>query len=96
MTITIRGTVYDTATGNGVGGVPVSNGEAVIRTDSAGRYTLPVEPAGHRFITVTVPDCYRPQEHLLLPCPRLFPAVLPTMLTSRSSRRRSVPAASFP
>ena len=62
MTFTIRGTVYDTATGNGVGGVPVSNGEAVIRSDSAGRYTLPVEPASHRFITVTVPDRYRPQE----------------------------------
>ena len=62
MTITISGTVYDTATGNGVGGVPVSNGEAVVRTDSVGRYALPVEPAGHRFITVTVPDRYRPQE----------------------------------
>ena len=61
MTITIRGAVYDTATGNGVGGVPVSNGEAVVRTDSAGRYALPVEPASHRFITVTVPDRYRPQ-----------------------------------
>ncbi len=61
MTITIRGTVYDTATGGGVGGVPVSNGEAVVRTDSAGRYTLPVEPAIHRFITVTVPDRYRPR-----------------------------------
>ena len=61
MTITIRGTVYDTATGAGVGGVPVSNGEAVVRTDSAGRYTLPVEPGSHRFITVTVPDRYRPR-----------------------------------
>ncbi len=61
MTFTIRGTVYDTATGGGVGGVPVSNGEAVVRTDSAGRYTLSVEPAIHRFVTVTVPDRYRPQ-----------------------------------
>ncbi len=61
MTITIRGTVYDTATGTGIGGIPVSNGEAVIRTDSAGRYALPVELASHRFITVTVPDRYRPQ-----------------------------------
>ena len=62
MTFTIRGTVYDTATGNGVGGVSVSNGEAVVLTDGAGHYALPVEPASHRFITVTVPDCYRPQE----------------------------------
>lgn len=59
MSLTIRGTVYDTATGGGVGGVPVSNGEAVVRTDSAGRYALPVEPGSHRFITVTVPDRYR-------------------------------------
>ena len=61
MNFTIRGTVYDTATGGGVGGVPVSNGEAVVRTDSAGRYALPAEPGSHRFITVTMPDRYRPQ-----------------------------------
>ena len=61
MTFTIRGTVYDTATGNGVGGVSVSNGETVVLTDGAGHYALPVEPASHRFITVTVPDRYRPQ-----------------------------------
>ena len=62
MTFTIRGKVYDTATGGGVGGVKVSNGETVVLTDGAGHYALPVEPASHRFITVTVPDRYRPQE----------------------------------
>ena len=61
MTITIRGTVYETVTGDGVGGVSVSNGEAVVLTDGAGHYALPADPASHRFITVTVPDRYRPQ-----------------------------------
>ena len=51
----------------GSAGVPVSNGEAVVRTDSAGRYALPVEPGSHRFITVTVPDRYRPQEAFFHP-----------------------------
>ncbi|MAG35935.1 MAG: hypothetical protein CL878_06795 [Dehalococcoidia bacterium] len=61
MAFTICGTVCDTATGSGVGGVSVSNGETVVQTDSEGRYSLPVEPECHRFVTATVPDRHRPQ-----------------------------------
>ncbi|MDE2890729.1 MAG: PQQ-binding-like beta-propeller repeat protein [Gemmatimonadota bacterium] len=62
MTIPIEGQVRDATSGTGLEGVPVSNGEHVVRTDSAGRYALEVSPGGNRFVFVTVPDGFRPGE----------------------------------
>ena len=62
MTITIEGQVRDASTDRAIENVPVSNGEHVVRTDSAGRYALEISPGGHRFVFVTVPDGFRPGE----------------------------------
>jgi hypothetical protein len=55
---TVQGVVYDDRNGNGareageagVRGVGVSNGREVVRTDSAGRYELPLEPDSIVFV----------------------------------------------
>ncbi|MDE2999524.1 MAG: PQQ-binding-like beta-propeller repeat protein [Gemmatimonadota bacterium] len=62
MTIPVKGRVRDATSGTGLEGVPVSNGEHVVRTDSDGRYALDISPGGHRFVFVTVPDGFRPGE----------------------------------
>ena len=62
MTIPIEGQVREASSGRAIENVPVSNGEHVVRTDSAGRYALEISPGGHRFVFVTVPDGFRPGE----------------------------------
>ncbi len=62
MTIPIEGQVRDASSDRAIENVPVSNGEHVVRTDSAGRYALEISPGGHRFVFVTVPDGFRPGE----------------------------------
>lgn len=62
MTIPIEGQVRDASSDRAIENVPVSNGEHVLRTDSAGRYALEISPGGHRFVFVTVPDGFRPGE----------------------------------
>lgn len=62
MTIPIDGQVRDASSGRAVENVQVSNGEHLVRTDSAGRYALEISPGGHRFVFVTVPDGFRPGE----------------------------------
>jgi len=55
---TISGTVYENRSGGlrrqptdpGLAGVLVSNGREVVRTDAAGRYTLPIEDEGIVFV----------------------------------------------
>lgn len=62
MTIKVEGQIRDVSSKRGLEGVPVSNGESVVRTDAAGRYALEISPGGHRFVFVTVPDGFRPGE----------------------------------
>lgn len=55
--ITASGHVLDSATGNGIGGVTVSDGYTCCSTDSEGAYSMEVNPAT-RYITVTIPSAY--------------------------------------
>src|SRR6059058_2568705 len=48
---TARGTVFDADTsGRGIPGVMVSNGSDVVKTDEAGRWSLPVSPGDSLFV----------------------------------------------
>ena len=58
MTVRVTGTVLDER-GEGVPGVPVSNGEFVVRADARGRYDIDAEQGSHSFIAVSVPDTHR-------------------------------------
>ena len=60
MQANVTGRVYDVRSGDALSGVLVSNGEDVVRTDSAGRYRLSVEAEAQRFVFVTVPSGCRP------------------------------------
>jgi outer membrane protein assembly factor BamB len=60
MVIPVAGRVFDEASGRGLGGVLVSNGELVTRTGDDGDYALEIALDAHRFITVTTPRGYRP------------------------------------
>ena len=53
----LRGIVADEA-GRGIAGVPVSNGELIVPTDSSGSYEIEGRPGIHRFLTISVPDGY--------------------------------------
>src|SRR5688572_10845391 len=64
MVIRVAGRVYDGASGRGLGGVLISNGEWVGLTDDDGRYALELVPGAHRFVVVTVPSGYRAQGSL--------------------------------
>ena len=55
----IRGVVRDNRNHEGIGGVAVSNGESVVRTEANGSYRIPFRPGTHRFIWLTVPDNHR-------------------------------------
>ena len=59
MTLQIEGRVREAGSGRGLENVCVSNGEHVARTDAGGRYGLEIEPGGHRFVWVSVPDGFR-------------------------------------
>ena len=50
MAIHVYGRVRDASSGRAIENVPVSNGEHVAPTDSAGRYALEISPGGHRFV----------------------------------------------
>jgi len=67
MTISIQGRVLNTCSKSCIGNVQVSNGEAIVQTDADGRYTLQVSPQQHRFVFVTVPDGFRPNETFFQP-----------------------------
>lgn len=56
------GRVYAAAANEGIAGVSVSNGDAIVRTDSEGRYSLPIDPQQDRYVFVSVPAGYRPQD----------------------------------
>ena len=60
MSLSIQGTIYDASTLSGIAGVLVSNGEAVVSADGKGQYSISIQPGTHRFVTITVPDNYRP------------------------------------
>ena len=65
----VRGRVYDAASNAGIEGVPVSNGDIIMRTDSDGSYSLTVDPQQDRYTFISVPAGYRPQDqfYALLP-----------------------------
>lgn len=67
MPIQIQGKVREAFSGHGLGNVSVSNGEAIVQTDSLGRYTLQVEPEQHRFVFVTAPDGFKPSDTFFRP-----------------------------
>ncbi len=56
----VSGRVLNTATGIGIAGVCVSDGEHVVLTDECGEYHLDAMPTSHPFIVVTAPSGYRP------------------------------------
>ena len=58
----IRGRVYDAASNRGIGEVSVSNGDTIVQSGSDGRYSLAIEPQQDRFVFISVPEGYRPQE----------------------------------
>ena len=58
MAVRVTGTVLDER-GRGVPGVPVTNGEVVVRADARGRYEIDAEPGSHSFIALSVPDTHR-------------------------------------
>ena len=61
-TSSVSGRVYAVDSGEGIGGVPVSNGDAIVQTASDGRYTLAIDPQQDRYVFITVPAGYRPRE----------------------------------
>ncbi len=58
----LTGRVYDAASDSGIGKVSVSNGDAIVQTDPDGRYSLDVDPQQDRYVFISVPAGYRPQE----------------------------------
>lgn len=58
----VSGRVYDAATQRGIVEISVSNGDAIARTDADGRYSLVIDPSLDRYVFVSVPAGYRPQE----------------------------------
>ena len=52
----ITGTVREADGGQGIPGVGVCNGESFVRTGDDGCYELDVEPGGHAFVWVCLPD----------------------------------------
>ena len=58
----VSGRVYDAAAQRGIAGISVSNGDAIVRTDTDGRYSLVIDPSLDRYVFVSVPAGYRPQE----------------------------------
>ena len=58
MAVRVTGTAFDER-GEGVPGVPVTNGEVVVRADARGRYEIDAEPGNHSFIALSVPDTHR-------------------------------------
>ncbi len=65
--VEVTGHVREVVSGHGLGGVAVSNGEAIVVTDADGRYRLSIEPAVHRFVFLTVPDAFHPEGIFYLP-----------------------------
>ena len=58
----LDGRVYESDSGDGIGGVSVSNGEAIVQTASDGRYTLEIDRQRDRYVFVSVPSGFRPQK----------------------------------
>lgn len=58
----VSGRVYDAAENRGIAGVSVSNGDAIVRTNTDGRYSLDIDPHEDRYVFITVPMGYRPSE----------------------------------
>jgi outer membrane protein assembly factor BamB/predicted MPP superfamily phosphohydrolase len=55
----VRGRIIDSATGRGLHGVAVCNGEAIVSTNEDGSFVVAIQPDVHRFIFVTVPAGFR-------------------------------------
>ncbi len=86
---TVGGRVYDADGGAGIGGVLVSNGDAVVQTAADGRYTLDVDPQQDRCVFITVPAGYRPQERFYaLLSEHSTPAALDFPLRAEPERAR--------
>jgi outer membrane protein assembly factor BamB/predicted phosphodiesterase len=58
----INGRVYDASSSRGIEEISVSNGDSIARTDADGRYSLAIEPLQDRYVFISVPEGYRPQE----------------------------------
>ena len=58
----ITGRVYDASSNRGIEEISVSNGDSIARTDADGRYSLAIEPQQDRYVFISVPEGYRPQE----------------------------------
>ena len=58
----IKGRVFDAASNRGIEGVSVSNGETITQSGSDGRYSLAIDPQQDRYVFISVPAGYRPQD----------------------------------
>ena len=58
----INGRVYYSSLNRGIEGISVSNGDAIVQTGTDGRYSLAIEPEQDRYVFISVPEGYRPQE----------------------------------
>ena len=56
----VHGRILDFATGRGLPGVAVCNGESIVPTGEDGSFVVPILPDVHRFIFVSVPAGFRP------------------------------------
>jgi outer membrane protein assembly factor BamB/predicted phosphodiesterase len=65
----VTGRVYEAQSDHGIESVAVSNGDAIVQTDADGRYSLTIDPQQDRYIFISVPEGYRPQDrfYALLP-----------------------------
>ena len=58
----ITGRVYDQDSGQGVGGVQVSNGEDVVQSEADSIYVRFLDAGAHAFVWITTPEGYRPSK----------------------------------
>ncbi len=62
----VNGRVFEVDSGDGIGGVSVSNGAAIVQTESDGRYALEIDPQRDRYVFVSVPAGYRSQDRFYI------------------------------
>ena len=55
----VQGRVFDRDSGQGIGGVQVSNGEHIVESNEDGSYVLDVDEMAHVFVWITVPEAYK-------------------------------------
>lgn len=58
----VNGRVFDRDSGQGIGGVQISNGEDIVQSNEDGTYVLSVDETAHAFVWITVPKAYEARD----------------------------------